>query len=64
MNDHTTTYVASIPLCDICGVVAAKVDGKTVMGPWAYMCGPCWDIHGIGALGLGKGQVLTKRSAS
>ena len=32
------------------------VDGATRMGPWAYMCYPCFTINGRG-LGLGRGQL-------
>jgi hypothetical protein len=42
--------------CDLCGA-PAKYDGKTVMGPWAYMCEKCFKENGIG-LGVGKGQIL------
>lgn len=43
--------------CDICQQQPAKYDGKTKMGPWAYMCEKCFKAYGVG-LGLGKGQVL------
>jgi len=42
--------------CDFCGDTA-KYDGRTKLGPWAYMCQECFKRHGIG-LGLGKGQRL------
>ena len=45
------------PTCDICNKQPAKYDGKTIMGPWAYMCEECFKVYGEG-LGLGKGQVL------
>lgn len=35
----------------------AKYDGKTKIGPWAYMCEPCFSSYGIG-LGLGKGHKI------
>ncbi len=44
-------------MCDICKVRPPKYDGKTRMGPWAYMCEKCFKAYGVG-LGLGKGQVL------
>ena len=30
------------PKCDICNRLDAIYDGKTIMGPWAYMCHPCY----------------------
>lgn len=57
----TTATVTTIPNCDLCkdkGVVSpAYVDGRTVWGPWAYMCRLCFAIYGTG-LGTGSGQVL------
>jgi len=38
----------------------AAYDGKTTMGPWAYMCGICFAKYGVG-LGTGKGQKLVLR---
>ena len=49
--------VAILPSCDMCKVNTAAYDGKTVYGPWAYMCEECFGVHGIG-LGLGVGQKL------
>lgn len=53
--------VSTLPDCDICksrGVrTPARFDGKAKNGPWAYMCGECFDSVGIG-LGVGKGQKL------
>jgi hypothetical protein len=57
------TYVTDIPQCDICGEDdkrEAQYDGKTVHGPWAYMCGGHFRTYGVG-LGLGRGQRLVKR---
>jgi len=48
-----------IPPCDICQKPAGY-DAKTKAGPWAYLCGACFDVHGIGT-GLGKGQRLILR---
>ena len=31
------------PPCDLCHERPAAVDGKTKMGPWAYMCVPCFE---------------------
>ena len=51
--------------CDMCwerGIVReAKYDGKTRMGPWAYMCESCFQRYGTG-LGLGHGKRLVKKS--
>ena len=43
--------------CTLCKRPAGKTmyDGKTKMGPWAYMCITCYTKYGVG-LGLGKGQ--------
>lgn len=43
--------------CNICraAVPPVLVDGKTKMGPWAVMCGPCHGQVGVG-LGTGRGQ--------
>jgi hypothetical protein len=48
--------VKELPKCDFCDRTAV-VDGKTVFGPWAYMCIKHYQDFGVG-LGLGKGQVL------
>ena len=50
------TRVEKKPRCDFCGS-EAKYDGKTKLGPWAYMCEICFEKFGIG-LGTGKGQKL------
>ncbi len=44
-------------LCDICKkeISGNFIDGKTILGPWAYMCPSCFKEYGIG-LGTGKGQ--------
>jgi hypothetical protein len=53
--------VAKIPDCDFedhdVPRVPAVYDGKTKMGPWAFMCQDCFRRHGSG-LGLGRGQKL------
>ena len=60
---HTEVKVAEIPGCDFCarsGVQRkAGYDGKSRLGPWAYMCETCFDKYGVG-LGLGRGQRLVK----
>ena len=48
-----------MPRCDICKKEKAIIDGKTVYGPWAFMCEKCFHEVGIG-LGLGKGQILKR----
>lgn len=52
----TEVKVTRLPGCDLCSDTAAY-DGRTNMGPWAYMCHACFDAHGVG-LGLGFGQKL------
>ena len=54
--------VSEIPDCDLCkqeGIENRKaaVDGKTKMGPWAYMCEEHFQECGVG-LGTGLGQRL------
>lgn len=34
--------------CDICNKSKAIIDGKTKMGPWAYMCKDCFNEVGTG----------------
>lgn len=57
----TSVAVSEIPDCDFCKEAnkqtPAHVDGKTVMGPWAYMCAAHYKRYGVG-LGTGKGQIL------
>lgn len=56
-DDTATDVLAVRPDCDFgCGRKAA-IDGATKIGPWAYMCVPCHEVHGVG-LGLGLGQRL------
>lgn len=57
----TEVEVAVIPPCDICKSKLAAYDGKTIHGPWAYMCEGCWSWHGVGKLGTGYGQRLILR---
>lgn len=57
---HTTTEVASLPACDICGD-EAHYDAKTTGGPWGYLCEQDFSTHGVG-LGLGRGQRLIVRA--
>lgn len=53
-----TVKVSAIPACDVCRAKPAAYDGKTVGGPWAYMCEGCWQRIGVGQLGTGYGQRL------
>ena len=56
--DGTATDVlVERPQCDICKDRPAAIDGATRMGPWAYMCVPCFETYGVG-LGEGRGQRL------
>ena len=61
---HTTAPVLVLPLCDLCMLEdkkgQAQYDGKTIHGPWAYMCEEHFKIYGVG-LGLGRGQRLILR---
>jgi len=43
--------------CDICKAAFTDVvyDGKTLHGPWAFMCEDCFQDLGVG-LGTGRGQ--------
>jgi len=44
--------------CNYCGTPFKrfKVDGKTISGPWAWMCLSCFELKGNG-LGVGRGQL-------
>jgi hypothetical protein len=56
----TEVKMVKIPNCDLPGheyPVPAAYDGKTVMGPWAYMCEAHFVKYGI-CLGTGQGQNL------
>lgn len=57
----TTARVLRRPDCDVCKqnnlTTPAEYDGKTVHGPWANMCGPHFELIGVG-LGTGRGQRL------
>ena len=45
--------------CDFCDDPATH-DGKTRMGPWAWMCDAHFTTHGPGQTGLGIGQRIVK----
>ena len=57
----TEVVVPELPACDLCKQEGrerdAEYDGKTVMGPWAYMCEAHFQRYGMG-LGTGRGQKL------
>lgn len=60
-DNFTVVRVDALPKCDFCKEAGrtelARYDGKTTMGPWAYMCGAHYSKYGMG-LGLGVGQYL------
>lgn len=65
MEDNlTTTLVDSIPDCQFAhgAPTPAAYDGKTTMGPWAYMCEVHHMNYGCG-VGTGRGQKLVLRTA-
>ena len=63
----TETNQHQNPKCDICKidylhnrgteVAKASYDGKTISGPWAYMCERHFTTQGTG-VGVGRGQRL------
>jgi hypothetical protein len=64
-------WLGEIPSCNFCvedndlsdvkvKVERAKYDGKTIYGPWAYMCQKHFMMYGMG-LGEGRGQKLIKK---
>jgi hypothetical protein len=55
-DDMTEVEVTELPQCSICGE-DATYDGKTVMGPWGYMCQDDFEFFGVG-VGTGLGQRL------
>lgn len=67
MEDNVTeTVVDEIPQCQFVHGTRdpelALYDGKTIHGPWAYMCAEHFRLYGVG-LGTGKGQRLVARNA-
>ena len=57
--------VVAFPDCDMhkmgtVELIPAAYDGKTFLGPWAYMCEECFTDYGVG-LGVGRGQRLVLR---
>jgi hypothetical protein len=55
-KDTVINILGNRKKCQFCGANAVY-DGRTVDGPWAYMCQQCMYNHGVG-LGLGRGQRL------
>jgi hypothetical protein len=55
----TEVKVPSLPDCDLKHDTAVKAhyDGKTIHGPWAFMCEAHFQSEGTG-LGTGRGQKL------
>ena len=56
--DFRTATVDELPKCNWCRE-PAEYDGKTIFGPWAYMCEEHFREFGIG-LGTGVGQKLKR----
>lgn len=54
-------YGDRLPNCDVCSsqgrTSTALYDAATRMGPWGYLCQPCFDTYAYG-LGMGRGQKL------
>jgi hypothetical protein len=60
MSGGTETEVMVLPPCQFHSYgdpPLAAYDGKTIHGPWAYMCEGCFKMFGVG-LGTGRGQRL------
>lgn len=60
--------MTTLPTCDTCKQkgreAVAEFDAKTIWGPWANMCRPCWESLAMyNDLGTGKGQQLELRTA-
>lgn len=60
MSKGHVALASRIPKCDFCEK-PATMDGKTVLGPWAYMCNEHIQEYAIGKgqTGVGIGQKLT-----
>jgi hypothetical protein len=62
-NGKATDTLRDRPMCDLCRAATppertpAAVDGKTLQGPWGYLCVRHHTSMGVG-LGEGRGQVL------
>jgi hypothetical protein len=55
-DDLKEVEVDELPKCNFCDK-PALYDGKTLNGPWAYMCEEHYAYWGVG-LGTGRGQKL------
>lgn len=63
-KNYVTVWSGKPPeKCQLCNapIVTEFIDGRTRMGPWAYMCQKCHDTKGCG-LGMGCGQMYFKRT--
>jgi len=60
-EDLRVSEVSKLPNCDFCNNLA-KYDGKTKIGPWAYMCERHFKEYGVG-LGTGLGQKLVVKES-
>lgn len=56
-NMNNTTKLYQIQKCDFC-LSTARYDGKTVTGPWAFMCERHFQMFGYGKTGLGIAQKI------
>lgn len=51
-------WIGTSPIkCDLCKekISLTFIDGKTIYGPWAFLCPTCHSLAGCG-LGIGRGQ--------
>lgn len=60
MTELHEAVISESKECDFCDN-QADYDGKTVIGPWAYMCQPHFEELGVGT-GTGQGQKLVTRA--
>jgi hypothetical protein len=65
MELQPTNWTQDLPTdCELCHreLDTAFVDGKTDLehGPWACMCLPCHERHGVG-FGPGRGQLYERQ---
>lgn len=65
MTEIPSVVVDKLPECNFVHGTRepepAHYDGKTIHGPWAYMCEKHFKLYGLG-LGLGRGQRLIPRT--
>ena len=62
MAHKNEVQVDAFPECSLC-IGEAHYDGKTLMGPWGYLCDRCFNDWGVG-LGPSRGQRLVLRAPS